>query len=281
VSSACTPQQGLYQYTPVVNTPRGFLVDTTLASTGTSATPPAGYTRTFSDQFGSMFATNYLTYYQLSAYDPASCSILCDKTPGCQSFNIYFERDPVQDPGVSCQDPTAGVTVRCALWGSQINAAQAQNIGEWRQQFMVVISASAGYVKNTAPAPVSGFTGPVGLAGAVNVNTINNNRVLLAQNYQTGTYNVSVCAAQCTALTASNKAAAIAAGTYSYNACNYFNAFSVSNNGTKYGYYCGLYSDATVASYPQIYTSTISGATYDLVNSYGYTLSTPDAGTLP
>ncbi|KAF4550538.1 Hypothetical protein D9617_17g048070 [Elsinoe fawcettii] len=280
-SSACQPQQNLYQYTPSDNSPKGFIADTNLAGIGLAAVPPAGYSRTFSNQFGSMIASNYITYYQLSAYDPVACSALCEKTPGCQSINIYFERQPIIDPGASCPNPTAGVNVRCALWGSQLTAAQATNVGQWRQQFMVVIQSSAGYVKNSAPAAVSGFTGPVALAGAVNVNTINGNNVLLASNYVSGTYNVSVCAAQCTALTASNKAAAVASGALSYGACNYFNAFSVQSNGTQYGYYCGLYTDAAVASYPQVYTSTYNSVTYDLTNSYGYALSTVDAGTLP
>ncbi|PNS15274.1 hypothetical protein CAC42_8275 [Sphaceloma murrayae] len=277
----CAPQTNLYSYTPSVNTPKGFLVDTTLAAVGAAARPPPGYTANFTNAFGSIFAPDYLSYYQLSSYDVSACSALCDKIPSCQSFNIYFERDPVLDPGPNCANPTAGVTVRCAMYGSQIVASQAQNVGEWRSQFMVVIQSSAGYSKNNVPAAVPDFTGPTGLGGAINVDTLNGKTVLLAQNYQSGTYDPSVCASQCTALTAKNKAAGIAAGAFSYAPCNYFNAFSISQNGVRYGYYCSLYTDAAVASTTPQYTSTYNGVTYDLTNSWGYALSVPDSGSLP
>lgn len=167
-AAGCPAQDIYYNYIPSPNNPSGFLTDSKLAKIAKDGTVyPAGYTTNFTNQYGSLFANNYITYQQLPSYNITQCASLCDSTPGCQAFNIYFERDPVQDPGSACPNPSSSTMVRCALWGSQVSLSQAQNIGEWRTDFMVVIQGSNGYNKNPTPAAISGFNAPVALGGAV------------------------------------------------------------------------------------------------------------------
>ncbi|KAF4554225.1 Hypothetical protein D9617_5g071020 [Elsinoe fawcettii] len=279
--AACATQQIQYNYTPTPNTPNGFLVDTSILNQATGALAPAGYTTNFTGQYGSMFSNIYLGYSQLSSYSPATCGAICDSVSSCKSFNLYFERDPTVNPAPgSCPNPTAAVSVRCALWGSQIVANQARNVGEWRTDFMVVISGSNGYAKNTAPAAISGYTGPSALAGLVNVNTLNGKSVVAGSGYYPGAYDPSQCSALCASTTNSNKAAAAASGSSTYAACNYVNAAILSVGGVAQGTYCALYTTADVSSYATLYTSKYNGVSYDITYSYGYALNNVDSGVI-
>lgn len=277
---ACATQQILYSYTSTPNTPNGFLVDPSLLSQATGALAPAGYTTNFTGQYGSLFANNYLGYYQISAYSPSTCSGICDSISSCKGFNLYFERDPVVNPAPTCANPTAGVMVRCAIWGSQISSAQAKNIGEWRTDFMVIITGSNGYLKNTAPAAISGYTGPTALAGLVNVNSLNGKNVVAGSGYYPGAYDPSQCATLCASTSAANKLAAAAAGNTTYAACNYVNSAILSVSGVAQGTYCSLYTTADVASYATLYTSKYNGVAYDITYSYGYALNNVDSGVV-
>ncbi|PNS13815.1 hypothetical protein CAC42_1306 [Sphaceloma murrayae] len=275
---ACATQQILYTYTPVPNTPNGFLTDTSLLNQATGVLAPAGFTTNFTGQYGSLFASNYLGYYQISSYSPSACSAICDSISNCKGFNLYFERDPVVNPAAACPNPSAGVTVRCAIWGSSISGAQAKNIGEWRTDFMVVISGSNGYLKNTAPAAISGYTGPTALAGLVNVNSLNGKNVVAGSGYYPGTYDPSQCSALCASTNSGNKAAAAAAGNTTYTACAYVNSAILSVGGVAQGTYCSLYTTPDVASYATLYTSKYNGVSYDITYSYGYALNNADGG---
>lgn len=46
--------------------------------------------------------------------------------------NIYFQRHPSVAPGPACPNPEANVVVRCALFRTPMNAAQATNNGQLR-----------------------------------------------------------------------------------------------------------------------------------------------------
>lgn len=278
-SGSCASQSILYNYIPGTNTPTGFLTDTSLSGLSLNGLAPAGVTQQFSQQYGSLLANNYLGYYQLSSYNVSRCTALCTSYSSCTAFNIYFERDPVVDPGVGCRNPSAGVSVRCALWGSTISAAQATNIGEWRTDFMVVVQGSNGYTINTPPPAQTNFTGPVALTAAISVSSGSS---YLTSSFQAGAYDVSFCAAACQATTQSNRNAAIAARTGTYAPCNYFNTFKVSSNGTLAGTYCKLYTDSSVASSANQYTQISgTGVSYDLTYSYSYSLTNKDNGTAP
>jgi len=280
---ACAPAPNLYNYVPTDNSPTGFIVDPNLATVSRNALSyPAGYTNSFTNAYGSLFANNYMDAFDLSSYNASACAAYCNSEPGCVAFNLYFERQPSVWPADQCSNPSAMTGIRCALWGSQINAAQAQNVGQWRTNFMVVIQGSNGYNKNPAAPSVAGYAAAVPLSGAVDTRSLVASGVsdpFLSSTFNTGAFDPRVCANLCTSTTATNKQAAIAAGASSYKPCNFFNAVQLSLNGVSQGTYCQLYS-YDVSSYTGLFTTTNAGTVYDLLNSNGYVASTQDTGVI-
>lgn len=283
----CVSQTMMYTYTPSPNNATGFIADTNMANFAASALAPLNYTRAFAGAVGSLYSTNYLGYYQLATYDVTACSALCTSTSGCVSYNIYHERDPSLNPGPGCLDPTAGVSVRCALWGSATSygQSQAQNLGEWRQNFMVIVTGSNGYNLNTPPSTYANYTVPQPYLGAVAPSSPN----YIASTFYSGPagaapgsaslWDPSQCTAACNAQTVANQANYNATSMVStYQACNFVNAFKLVYNGTLQGTYCRLFNDTAptlIPSNTNQYTSTSqSGVTYDINNSYGYAPST-------
>lgn len=83
--------------------------------------------------------------YTLMSYNTTQCAGYCNSTTGCEAINIYFERDPVVNPGPNCPNPPASTNIKCTLWGSPVSAATATNEGQYRDQFEVVIAGSDGF----------------------------------------------------------------------------------------------------------------------------------------
>ena len=69
-----------------------------------------------------------------------SCSFAnrysCDQLPNCISFNLYYERDPSQNPAAACPNPTSVTNIKCVRYGVQLNAATATNTGETRSKLL-------------------------------------------------------------------------------------------------------------------------------------------------
>ena len=81
----------------------------------------------------------------LKSYDVLTCASKCDQADGCQAFNIYIERDPSVDPNAQdCPNPPSTTNYKCTLWGAPVAASQADNKGQWRDSFQVVIAGSNG-----------------------------------------------------------------------------------------------------------------------------------------
>lgn len=123
--------------------------------TAMSAVTPPGYQRTFRDMNASVSANSYLGLQTMRSYDTVGCSKWCDNTTLCTGFNIFHERDPVQDPGQNCPNPPTIVNYKCTLWGSGVELAAANNFGQWREQYQVVISGSNGYEKTNTTQPIT------------------------------------------------------------------------------------------------------------------------------
>lgn len=279
--ASCRPEKIQYNYSSDPDTPTGFLVDKLLGGTASSINPPAGYTKSFLNAFGSVNADGYIGYYQLPSFSVKDCAAICtDVGDSCQAFNIYYERNPTVDPDIkSCPNPKSATSVRCALWGSKINATQAVNIGQWRANFMTVVSGSNGYWKNPSPSSVSGFGQSQALAGFVNPA----DRAALSTALITGSdYNPAACAQLCTQWNTNASATAQASGASSFSPCNYFNSAILSANGVKIsGTYCALFSETDSGQYDTLFTSTTSsGVIYDVSSSYGYAAIQPINGSV-
>ncbi|THZ73529.1 hypothetical protein D6C84_09655 [Aureobasidium pullulans] len=273
-TTCSNPNSILYNYAPNPNTPTQFLVDSTLAALSAAQWyPPAGYSTSFTGQFGGLFAPNYLGYQQLSSYNTSACAAYCNARADCNAFNIYFERTPVFIPDDSCPSPNAAATITCALYGSSVDASTATNIGQYRKDFMVVIQGSNGYNLNPAPASVSSFQGPNALDAVAY-----SSGIYLAQQYFS-TYDVTQCSAACTAYTAKSKSTAQSNKASTYSPCNYFNIFNLTLNGQSQMMGCYLFSTSDAQNYDTYRTAKGSdGTVYNLTNSYGYALYPQDKG---
>lgn len=104
----------------------------------------------------------YLGVQLLEEYDPKECASFCDDLPTCSSFNIYFERQPMQDPSVKdgCPNPESTTYIKCVLWRSELTEESAVNVGEMRGEFHVVIAGSNLYNKQAGVLEVPNFNGP-------------------------------------------------------------------------------------------------------------------------
>lgn len=119
----------------------GFMLDTTM--TGTAAAqlyPPAGYSTSFRSQMAALFSTNYIGYVQIPSYNTTLCAQYCNAASTCNAFNIYYERTPQYVPNINCNNPTPLAAVTCALWGDYVYNNTALNIGQYKTDFIVVIT---------------------------------------------------------------------------------------------------------------------------------------------
>jgi hypothetical protein len=106
---------------PTPDSASAFLSYASFASAASSAPTPSGYINVFTNKQASNNACGYLGFTTLQKYDTSVCAQKCSKIAGCQSFNIYFERDPSKNPDApSCSDPPSLTQIKCVFWGSQI-----------------------------------------------------------------------------------------------------------------------------------------------------------------
>merc|ERR1712225_206163 len=92
----------------------------------------------------------------MNSYDVAACGQQCTSMSGCNSFNIYFERDPQYDPSVAgCSNPSSTTNIKCVFWGGAVTAANANNFGQMRDGFNVVIAGSNGYIAGSFAAKLA------------------------------------------------------------------------------------------------------------------------------
>ncbi|KAI9851590.1 MAG: hypothetical protein M1838_003302 [Thelocarpon superellum] len=260
---------------PTPDTAEAFLADTELQQASLNATTPDGFEVAFSNLQASVNGNIYLGLTTIASYDPETCAQLCNAKDGCQGFNIYFERDPSLNPADGCSDPPSVTDVKCTLWGGGVTEAMANNAGEDRVDFRVVIAGSNGYNITANPAPISGFDGPTKLGGAINAPMLNGTNTYQGVKFFRTSYDPSVCATACLAQTAYNQEHAMNG---SYTACNFFVAYVSSVNDQVEGLYCALYSVPWDPSYATNEGQWQDGDWYSNTRAYSYTLSPQDEG---
>jgi hypothetical protein len=127
------------------DTPGCFLEFPGFVQLARDAPTPQNFTRVFTDLHASMTGSNYLQYHELDSYDTAKCSWYCDQIAGCQSINIYFERQPTLNLGPKCRTAPHSTVIKCSLWGQGLHKTNARNTGATMWDFQVVIAGSNGY----------------------------------------------------------------------------------------------------------------------------------------
>ncbi|KAI5272739.1 hypothetical protein E4T47_04101 [Aureobasidium subglaciale] len=253
--AACAAQPtGVASFT--VNTPddtaSAFAVNSAFAAAASAAPVPSGYSNTFTNLNASNNAYGYMGYTTLSSYDTEKCASKCNAINGCMSFNLYFERDPSVEPAATCTDPASVTMIKCVFWGGPVSQSNANNYGQYRNKFQVVIAGSNGYMNNTLAVP-EGFTSAQYLGNAAinapldheGYDTFMGSRIFTA-----GPFNASLCAAHCQAQNAYNIAHPPTDGS-PVKICNFFNTYLLYLNKTSnsQGQYCSLYTEAWGSSY--------------------------------
>ncbi|MCJ1249366.1 hypothetical protein MMC30_006589 [Trapelia coarctata] len=274
----CEPQPKGSGPLAYADTPEAFLADTNLQSLALNALAPAGYTQVFQNVQASLSASNYMGLYTIDKYDNALCQSICDQKDGCVAFNLYLERDPTLSANtINCPNPPSTTNIKCTLWGSPISANEAKNTGQYRAKFHVVIAASNGYNKITAPDPEDGYDGPTQLGGAINAPS--SSKTYMGYQFfpfsQSQGLDMKSCTDACTKQTGYNSRHPKSDCTY--NPCTFVNGYVLSKNGVPQGLYCSMYSQTWDPSYAKNYGQYRGSDHYSVSYSYSYSVQNPVA----
>lgn len=258
----------IYTGTNPKDDPDSFVAYKPFADAANSASTPSGYTRSFVNLHASNNALKYMGFTQLPTYDTASCADKCSTITGCNAFNLYFERDPIVDPGANCTNPSSMTNVKCVFWGGSIDAKTAVNDGQWRSKFRVVIAGSNGYNLASLPTP-GGYTPPSCLEdSAINAPLdCNKDDTFLGSRFFTDTpFDVSLCTAACDATSSYDLAHPPAIG--SPKTCQFINTYILYLNGVAQGQTCAMYTESWDSSYATNTGYTSGRGVYTIGSSY-------------
>lgn len=253
-AASCTALPSGYGPVPNPDTVAAFKAVPDFANNALQAATPSGYTQAFSNLNASNNAYGYLGFTTFKTYDVAGCAAKCNGIKGCMSFNIYYERDPSIDPGAGdeCSNPSSTTMIKCAFWGGPLTTANANNVGQWRNKFQVVIAGSNGYVSNAiASVPGYGTAIPLGNA-AINApyDSLGFDSYMGVAIFTDGPFDASLCARACSEKSAYAIAHPPTDGS-PVQTCQFFNTYILYINTTSnlQGQYCAMYSESWPKSY--------------------------------
>jgi hypothetical protein len=112
----CVQQPLGISHVSLPDTAAAFIADPWYSVQAITAQVPVGFVNTFTALNASNSADQYAGYTLMNSYDPSACAQKCSAMSGCNSFNIYFERDPQYDPSVlACSNPASTVNVKVSF----------------------------------------------------------------------------------------------------------------------------------------------------------------------
>ncbi|KAG9832415.1 hypothetical protein KCU98_g12821, partial [Aureobasidium melanogenum] len=231
-----------------------FLSYSAFAATAVSAAStavPSGYVNTFSNLDASNNAYGYMGYTLLTDYNTQTCADKCTKINGCQAFNIYYERDPTVNPDSdNCNDPASLTQIKCVFWSGPVTSDNANNAGQWRNKFQVVIAGSNGYVNKSIATPV-GYNAGVYLGNsAINapLDCTGDDSYLQSAVVGTGVFDADLCAVACNEQASYARQHPPSNGKFN-KICSFFNTYILYKNGQSLGQYCAMYDQTWSSSY--------------------------------
>lgn len=185
-----------------------------------------------------MQGNTYLGYETLSSYDTETCAAFCDATDLCTGFNIFIERDPGWNPDqCSCADPPANYNYKCSIFAGGVDSSAATNVGQYQDDFEVVITASNGYVKSNStgagePCLPSGCGQPHSCWGKAHYHP----ETSLKEAFFPGAFDIDLCIELAVVQSQINLAATVNA------TAAFLNAALVARDGEGWGTWCGLFT---------------------------------------
>ncbi|CAD0108593.1 unnamed protein product [Aureobasidium uvarum] len=224
------------------------------ASAASAAAPsavPSGYVNTFSNLHASNNAYGYMGYTLLKSYDQQGCADKCTKINGCQSFNIYYERDPTVNPDdSSCSNPKSLTQIKCVFWSGPVTTDNANNAGQWRNQFQVVIAGSNGYVNKSIATP-DGYNAGVFLdKSAINapLDCTGDDSFIGSRLLTNSVFDANLCAVACNEQASYARQHPPTDGSFN-KICSFFNTYILYKNGQALQQNCALYDQTWSMSY--------------------------------
>ncbi|KAF2680763.1 hypothetical protein K458DRAFT_310695 [Lentithecium fluviatile CBS 122367] len=242
----CAPQPAAYGPPTTPDTVEAFQKNPVYSKMALEAKTPTGYVQTFKNLSASVQSNSYLAYKILESYDVAGCAKYCDETDLCYGFNVFIERDPAWNPDqCSCTNPASIAQYKCSIFGSSVEKSAATNIGQWRDDFQVVIVGSNGYEKgiDASPPTVPGYGNPQDCGNKLH----NQPKHCLGQRSFPGPFDASLCAAYATKQNAINLKAGLFSKLlsllgFSNGRCVQFQAAELEMDGAGWGTHCRLFT---------------------------------------
>ncbi|KAG9700476.1 hypothetical protein KCU85_g3592, partial [Aureobasidium melanogenum] len=203
-----------------------------------------GFHQTFQNLQASVSGCSYQGYKTYQQYDVAQAAADCRSIAGCKGFNIFFERDPSQDAGYNCPNPSSTTVIKASFWGNLIGPNLATNKGQYRDQFQVVIAGSNGYNLDACETAVQGWTQTQLGSCSINAPTSycmpdNKDSYLTVKTFPDGNFDNSRCKAQCDIITKQSPD----------TPCNFFTSYMQVKNGQCGVQQCAFYKRAWDKSY--------------------------------
>ncbi|PNS21939.1 hypothetical protein CAC42_537 [Sphaceloma murrayae] len=265
-----------YSYSP--DAASAFTAATSFAAAASAAPTPSGYNVAFTNRNGSNNAYGYMGYTNLPKYDTELCASKCNAIFGCQAINIYFERDPSVEPAAgSCPDPPSVTYIKCVFWGGPVTEDNANNYGQFRSKFQVVIAGSNGYQNKSIAIP-AGYSAPSYYGNAaINApfDTLGADSYMGNAIFNSGPYNVQLCADACTMKSDYARAHPPSDGGV-VQTCQFFNTYILYVNDSTHlqGQYCAMYSESWPKKYATNTGQYRGSDRYLIANSYAFSNST-------
>ncbi|KAG9553605.1 hypothetical protein KCU71_g10255, partial [Aureobasidium melanogenum] len=237
------------------DSPSAFLAypafSATAVAAAASSAVPSGYVNTFSNLQASNNAYGYMGYTLLTDYSAQKCADKCTKINGCQAFNIYYERDPSVNPdSQGCSNPSSTTNIKCVFWSGPVTSDNANNAGQWRNNFQVVIAGSNGYVNQSIATPV-GYNAGVYLGNsAINapLDCTGDDSFLGSRFLGNGVFDANLCAVACNEQADYARQHPPTDGSFN-KICTFFNTYILYKNGQPLQQSCALYDQTWSQSY--------------------------------
>jgi hypothetical protein len=250
----------------------------TAVSAAAASAVPSGYVNTFSNMVASNNAFGYMGFTLLNDYNQQTCADKCTKINGCQAFNIYYERDPLQNQDSDSCSTSSTTQIKCVFWSGPVTTENAVNNGQWRNKFQVVIAGSNGYVNKSIATPDGYLAGVFLDKNAINapLDCVGDDTFIRSAQVGSGVFDAGLCAAACNEQAAYGRQHPPTDGSIN-KLCSFFNTYILYKNGKPLQQTCAMYTEAWAQSYAVNSGYTENGNKYTVGFSYSFSNKT-DSG---
>lgn len=142
------------------------------------------------------------------------------------------------------------IVQKCVFWSGPVTSDNANNAGQWRNQFQVVIAGSNGYVNKSIATPVGYNAGVFLGTAAINapLDCTGDDSFLGSRQLGNGVFDANLCAIACNEQADYARQHPAPAGQFN-KVCTFFNTYILYKNGQPLQQSCALYDQTWSMSY--------------------------------